>query len=258
MIFYLNTICTDGVIDKKVGKNMRKALCILLLISCIVLLTVYSASGKINEWNSVFFQGEKEKLYQDLYARVNDPNIVYLEKGAIKVKTDVGALDVLWLTETCPVGRGVIGAYKDDTFIGLFFTETVLTVRKHTKTDYNDLLIVKVRSISGTSVYGESLYLFNPVNINTPLWHGIVKISEEGIKGRNSGCVYNAILLFSDIDLDKRDELLVISSEIIGTYEQFELDGLHKVNCEVYQYNVEEEKYVLNKSLLPNLVFPNN
>jgi len=230
-------------------------------IFCILIFFVFSGCGTSLPQQSIenLTLNQMNYLYEDL--RKNHPNyenFAFAYKGIIKFYESGNDVWLVWMTESSPVGEGIIGAYDSNlTLQDVRITKPIINITKAKLSGDINVLLLKERSKWGIGIYGETMHILEFDNLKGSLWYGEIKSWSEGLLGRNEGHLLHAVVMLLDINNDEKKELVVIKSKQMGTYDDRNiLYGDRDIKCSIFNFNIKKHKFVELTNIQPDILYP--
>ena len=201
---------------------------------------------------------DENALYQDLQARHPDHlNLALPYRGIIQSGRVSNLVRVVWMTESSPIGEGIIGTY--DRFSRLRdvrLTRPIKYIRRIALNEEIDVLVIREVSATGTGLYEETMSILDVRNLSAPLWSGKVESWVEGVDRRNEGQLLRRVVAMVDFDYDGMKELLVVKLKQPATNLETIVSRKPQVQATVYSFDVEKHKFRRQKEVTPLVLYP--
>jgi len=197
-------------------------------------------------------------LYSDLRSRHPDYlNLAFPCRGIIRSATGTNAIWVVWMSETSPIGEGIIGAYDGDhTLRDMRITRPIKHIRIAPLNNEIDVLVVREVAATGTGFYEETMSIWDVANLKIPLWSEEVESWLEGLEGRNAGHLVRCVVMLLDLDCDGTKELLVVKSKQEGTNPESIVFGQRHTECTVFSFDSENHEFRVQRKTTPHVLHP--
>ena len=207
---------------------------------------------------SVLTSVDENALYQDLWSRHPDhENLALPDRGNIKSTRGAELIWVVWMTESSPIGEGIIGTY--DAHHKLRSMRVTRPIKHIGKTNLNediDVLLIRELSATGTGLYEETMSILDIADINVPLWSGKVYSWLEGLEGRNEGYLMHCIVSLHDLSGDETKDLLVTRIEQTGADLESVVFSRRNVEYLVFAFDTKNRKFCAKKEMCPETLYP--
>jgi hypothetical protein len=178
-------------------------------------------------------------------------------RGIIPSSYKTDRLWIVWMTESSPIGEGIVGTYDDQLKLReVTVTRPIRWIRCVAVNDETELLLIRKISGTGTGLYEEDMSIFEVGNLKSAVWSGQVYSWLEGLEGRNEGHLAHAIVALRDLDVDGTKELLVINLKQVETDMETIMFAQRNVQCEVFSFDAKRHKYCVQKEACPVIVYP--
>jgi len=197
----------------------------IALSMIFVLLTIIYVAGcqpatfvRINNDLKQLNPDEESSIYKDLESRhpTNYPAWPP-DRGIIKSVKGNLTVWVGWMTESSPLGNGVIGVYDSQmNMLDFKITGPIMSIKKVTLRDSFEVLLVNEVRITGTGIYEETLNVYDIDSLKEVLWSGIAEGSYVGVAGGVGAYLIHSAVVLLNIGENEEKALLVISTNYEG------------------------------------------
>jgi hypothetical protein len=138
-------------------------------------------------------------------------------RGIIKSAREAEMMWVVWMTESSPIGEGIIGIYDCEFRLrDIRITRPIKHISVVALNKEIDVIVVREVSATGTGLYEETMSVLDVPEMNVPLWSEKVYSWVEGPTG-DKGHLLQCVVFLLDIDSDGTKELVITKLEQDGT-----------------------------------------
>lgn len=213
---------------------------------------------KLNRNSSLMFS-EEELLYKDLTSRVggdiNDLSFSY--KGIYKCLNKGKINWIVWMTESSPVGEGVIGVYDGKfRFRNMRITRPIKSIKELIICETSEILIINELYAQGTGLYKESLCILDINDLNNCLWFDIVRSWEEGLEERNEGHLINCFVIELGGKDCVRNSFLVIKTKQKGIDLRNNPLATGEIECNLLSIGLKNGTFKVEEKPYPKVIYP--
>ena len=200
------------------SRELRAYLCTLALSN---LLCISSCSTSVSNGNydlHILTQAQENTLYHDLRLRHPDhENLAFPYRGIIECFRQGKPAYAVWMTESSPVGEGIIGIYdRQLNVLDFKITGPIMSIKKVTLRDGFEVLLVNEVRVTGTGIYEETLNVYDIDSLKEVLWSGIAEGSYVGVAGGVGAYLIHSAVVLLNIGENEEKALLVISTNYEG------------------------------------------
>ena len=201
-------------------------------------------------------EDEENFLYSDLRSKHPDyQNLALPYRGIVESVLENRPVRVVWMTESSPIGEGIIGIYDcQHKLLDIRITRPIKQISCTAINKGPHILVLKELSVTGSGVREETMYILDVDNLNTPLWSGKVESWFSG-SGKIQGYSRHCVVLLLDLNSDGREEVLVIGFNEVGTDQQF-MAGKRDIECKALLFDPDAHKFVGQKKMSPRILYP--
>lgn len=238
---------------------LRETLLCIFVISIVsfTLSTSVLKSKEVSE--NLPCDGDIKYMYSYLEKQFQDPNALLSTRDILKLCLEDQDFWLVWLSEHFSAGRGIIGFYDQDLKLQKTLrTKTISSVRIKEVKENKTLLLIREYTASGTGLYESTMNIINASNLKK-LWEGVIKERVLGpVEIGYTGYYFDKIVFFKDVNGDKQEELVVFETKFYIPIEGYKKRKEPEVSCDIYNYDDSSSKYILNKQLSLDCVYPEN